>query len=246
MNIIKNYYFQSTHLTLFLLSLCMSSQGTCQSDLTVMHLKQLNERVSQTVAPIPDSVLNDVAINLRLSLPGISFEPDHESAPSMKEFIPNGPTYIRETTKIILAIMKSNSLKTGFNKNKENPILVTVESVLVKINKSIDPDWELLSVSSNVMPPAGTPNATAGMVPEAIADLELRKQYLDSIDQNRQNNLKNGQQRALRDAKNKLLSAIANLVLTGGVDWEKGEVISQFCKDGESKIILEKYLKRGK
>ena len=71
-------------------------------------------------------------------------------------------------------------------------MLITFGGVLTKINESIDYDWKLLPVSPNVMPPAGTPNAIAGMLPEAIADLNLKKQYLDLIDKNRHNNLKNG------------------------------------------------------
>lgn len=223
----------------------MSSQGTCQNELTVIQLKQLSARISQAHAPIPDLVLNDVASNLRLSLAGINFERDYKTTPSVKD-TPNGSIAIRETTKIALAIIRSNRLKTGINKNKENLLLVTFDNVLAKINKSIDPDWTLLSVSSNVIPPAGTPNATAGMASEAITDLNLRKQYLDLIDKNRQNNLKNGQQRALRDSKNKLLNAIADLILASEDGWEKSDAVSHFCKDEESKVILEKYLKRGK
>lgn len=220
----------------------MSSLGTCQNEPPDIQLKQLSARISQAQAPILDSVIDDVASNLRLSLPGISFEPDCKTEPSINEVTPNGSVAIRETTKIAVAMIRSNSLKSGINKNKENAVLLTFESVLAKINKSIDLDWKFLTVSSNVMPPAGTPNATAGMAPEAIADLDLRKRYLDLIDKNRQDNLKNGQQTALRDSKNDLLRAIADLVVTGGDNWKKSDVVTHFCKDEESKIMLEKHL----
>lgn len=83
MNIINNYCFQPTCLTLLLFSFCMSLRGTCQNDLTVIQLRQLSARISQTKIPIPDLVLNDVVSNLRLSLPGISHEPDYKTTPSM-------------------------------------------------------------------------------------------------------------------------------------------------------------------
>lgn len=242
MNSMNNYYFQSVCLIQTLLFFCMSLLGTCQNELTVIQLKQLSARIGQAQASILDSVIDDVASNLRLSLPSVSFEPDYKTKSSITEVTPNGSSAIRETTKIAIAILRSSSLKSGINKNAENPVLVTFESVLAKINKSIDPEWKVLFVSSNVMPPTGTPNASAGMAPEAIADLDLRKRYLDLIDKNRQGNLKNGQQTALRDSKNDLLRAIADLVVTGGDNWKKSDVVTHFCKDEESKIILEKHL----
>ena len=242
MNITDSYFTQSIPLTALIVSFCMSLQGTCQNDTADVQLKELSARVVQTHTPIPDATINEIASNLSLILPGISFEPDYNTSPNFIEITPNGVIAIKEATKIAITILKSNSLQDGIEKNIESFPLKTFDSFLLKLNRSIDPHWEFLSVTSNVIPPPGTPNASAGMNPEAIADLNLRHEYLDLIEKNRHYNLKNGQQRALLDARNSVLRTIADLVSLRGGEWKKAEVISHFCKDDNSKIILEKYI----
>lgn len=229
---------------LALLSFFICDQGRCQDEQAVNELEKLSAQVGQVQAPIPEPTLEDVAKKFTSILPNISFEPNFKAPPSINEITPNGVTEIKETTKIALALINSNSLKTGLEKNISNPSLTALESYLVKLNEAIDPNWKSLRVSANVMPPSGTPNAAAGMNPEAIADPDLKQQYLDLIKKNRDNNLKNGQQRTLRESRNILLRSIASLILTSGEGLDKAAVVARFCKDDESKIILEQHLKQ--
>ena len=158
---------------------------------------------------------------------------------------PNGAITIKEATKTAIAILKSDKIKALDIKQNDSPSLISIDRFLTKLNGAIDSNWKSLPVSANVIPPSGTPNAAAGMNPDAIADPLLKKKYLELIKKNQDNNLKNGQQRALRDSREKFLKAISELVAkTPGEGWNKNDVVARFCKDKESIEILERNLKQ--
>ena len=227
-----------------MISFCLCDRGSCQNEAAVNQLKQLNAAIGQAKAPILDSTIDDVAKKFISILPSISLEPDYKTLPNINEITPNGVMAIKDTTKIALTLIRANKVKTVDKKNIDSPPLIALDNFIAKLNGAIDPNWSPLHVSSNVMPPSGTPNATAGMNPEAIADPNLKKQYLDLIKRNRDNSLKNGQQRALRESRDNLLKAASELVSTSGEGWNKTDIVVRFCKDEESKKILETHLKQ--
>lgn len=244
MNTINIKYLRYKSLILALISFCLCDQGSCQNEPAVNQLKQLNVAIGQAQAPILDSTVDDVAKKFISILPGISLEPDYKTLPNINEITPNGVMAIKDTTKIALTLIRSNKIKTVDKKTIDNPPLIALDNFIAKLNGAIYPNWTPLPVSSNVMPPSGTPNAAAGMNPDAIADPNLKKKYLDLIKKNRDNSLKNGQQRALRDSRDSLLKAASELVSASGEGWNKVDVVVRFCKDEESKKILETHLKK--
>ncbi len=237
-------YIQFSSLILILLSFFVCDQGRCQTEQTFNQLKQLSSRIGQAQASIPHSTMDDMAKEFTSILPAINFDPNYQKNPTVEENTPNGVIEIKEATKIALALITSNQLKTGIEKNIGSSSVAAIDTFLVKLKGAIDPNWKSMPVSANVMPPSGTPNAAAGMNPEAIKDPNLKKQYLDLIKNNRDNNLKNGQQRALRESRDRILKAIAGLVSVPGEGLSKDDVMARFCKDEQSKIILENYLKQ--
>jgi hypothetical protein len=227
-----------------MISFCLCDRGSCQNDPVVNQLKQLNAAIGQAKAPIIDSTMDDVAKKFILILPSISLEPDYKALPNMNEITPNGVMTIKDATEIALALIRSQKIKTVDKKAIDSPSLIALDIFITKLNRAIDPNWKMLFVTANVSPAPGTPNAAAGMNPEAIADPLLKKKYLDLIKKNRDNSLKNGQQRALRESRDKFLRVVADLVSTSGEGWSKADVLLRFGKDEESKKILETYLKQ--
>lgn len=230
-----------------LLSLAIAlvgNQARSENVAPANELRDLNQKIGQYENRLPDANVDETAQKLTLILPKVSFEPDYNAKPNIEVTTPNGTEAIKEATKATLAIIRSEKVKSLDAKDKQNAPLKAVDEAVAKIDAAIDPNWKHLPVSSNVMPPAGTPNASAGMSPDAIADPQLRKQYLDLINANRNNNLKNGQQRALRASKEEIIKALSTLVMqTPERGWNQATVAGRFCKDEESKKLLAKQLK---
>ncbi len=124
----------------------------------------------------------------------------------------------------------------------KQPRLLAIDAFLAKLHSLIEPNWVPLPVTANVSPPEGTPNAAAGMSPDAIKDPELKQQFVRRIEENRKNNLKNSQQRDLREARERILS-IAAMYVKIPKGWDRVASFDRFCIDEESRKILEHHLK---
>ena len=124
-------------------------------------------------------------------------------------------------------------------------VLAAVEAFLGKVSDSIDPNWQFQPVSANITPPAGVPNAAAGMNPDAINDPQKRQAYLDGIAAEQSKQLKNSQQTELRNARDGVLSLVTGLMVPEGKNgWTIEELYKHFAKDDQSRAILTSHLKR--
>ena len=207
-------------------------------------LRALNQKIGQHESRLPDKIVDETSRKLTTILPQINFEPDYGPQRDVDVAIPNGATAINEINRVALAILRSENARSLNAKDNLSPSLKAIDEVVAKLDAAIDPNWKHLPVSVSVMPPTITPNASAGMNPDAISDPQLRNQYLDLINANRYNNLKNAQQRALREAKAEIVRTLSTLIKQASEKcWRQPDVAERFCKDDESKMLLAKQLK---
>lgn len=126
-------------------------------------------------------------------------------------------------------------------------IASSIKSLLDKIDASIEENYQFQLGTANVSPPPGIPNASAGMDPDAIDDVRLKRIYLDSIANEGRKQLKNAQQIELNSLKNTLLFCISSL---DGWRSESGlskkQLIEQFTNKGKSREALQQIVFPGK
>jgi hypothetical protein len=220
----------------------IGNQARSENETAATEISVLNQRIGMQNR-LSDEMIDETSRKLTTILPQIHFEPDYGPQRDSDAPNPNGATAIKEITRATLAILGSEKVKSLGAKDNQSPSLKAVDEVMAKLDAAMDPNWKHLPVSISVMPPAVTPNASAGMNPDAIADPQLRKQYLDLINLNRYNNLKNGQQRALRVAKAEIVRTLSTLIQQAPENgWRQTDVAERFCKDEESKRQLSKQL----
>jgi hypothetical protein len=237
--------FTSAKLFIYLILLFSSYQNAnCQNKESVNMLTQLSQRAKTNTGGLPSETFEKDVESFNMLVKETAFRPNFDAPVDIKVEVTDGAASIIATTEFAVAILRSEGTKQLNLKTSNSPAIVAIELFWEKLNKAIDPNWKMLFVTANVRPAPGTPNAAAGMNPDAIADPLLKKKYLDLIKTNRDNNLKNGQQRALRESRDKFLKAVAELVSTSGEGWNKTDVVVRFCKDEESKKILETHLKQ--
>ena len=114
-----------------------------------------------------------------------------------------------------------------------------VKSTLDKLDSLIDENFKYYPALANISPPPGTPNAAAGMNPDAIRDPKLRQQYLDSFEDQRKKQEKNKQQRESVSAREQILKRVAALDswrVAAGLS--KEEFIETFTNKGKSRELL--------
>ncbi len=150
-----------------------------------------------------------------------------------------GSTAIYQSNQIAEAILRSMDVH-----QIKPSALAVVETFFVKVLACIDTNWTFPRVTANVLPPAGTPDAAAGMDPNAIDDQQLKQQYLNLIATNQANNLKNAQQNDLRRLRKSVLRIIAAMTVRAGEQgMHKVDVLTRFGKNAACKAILEEEFK---
>jgi len=115
-----------------------------------------------------------------------------------------------------------------------------VRATLDKLDSVIEEDYKEQPGSANVFPPHGTPNAAAGMSPDAISDPELKRQYLATIENEKKKQWKNSQQHEARLARREILRRISSLDA-----FQKDELINLFTNEGKSRELLRKMISPG-
>lgn len=154
----------------------------------------------------------------------------------------NENSSIKEASEVVQTLMMTAEMWQLDVRDTKQPRLMVIDAFLAKLNSAIDPKWVALPVTTNVNPPEATPNAAAGMNPDSIKDPELRRQFLEQIEKNHKNHLKNSQQRDLRSAREHVLWIVAMYIKTPK-GWDRSVSFDRFCKDEESRKILEWHLK---
>ncbi len=120
-------------------------------------------------------------------------------------------------------------------------VSTAVKCALDKLDSLIEESYQWQHGTANISPPPGTPNAAAGMNPQAILDPKLRQQYLDSIDKEKAKQEKNIQQEVLKDARKLILINVAALdSWRSAAGLSKEELIETFSNEGESREMLRK------
>ncbi len=122
-------------------------------------------------------------------------------------------------------------------------VAAAVKSTLAKLDTLIEEDYQWQHGIANISPPPGTPNAAAGMNPDAIQDPKLRNQYLDSIEKEKAKQEKNVQQEGLKTARKLILMHIAALEswrVAAGLS--KEGLIEAFSNEGKSRELLREKL----
>jgi hypothetical protein len=158
-------------------------------------------------------------------LPEISFEPDYQAVPDGHSRTSDGTLAINTAKDLALSILGASMTRSVNLLNLDDPILTAIDLFLAKLNTAIDPNWKLIEVSASI----STPNEQFN---------------LDRAKQNHINSLKNNQQRALRDARRELLVSVAYILKRTKIkNWTRENAIARFCKDEESKKILEEAIK---
>jgi hypothetical protein len=249
----KNIYFTNKKKSLFALCLIFVIGGNARadSDSAMIRIKELTHKNEIRPATFqivfgPAGIEETVRIFNQI-LPEVSFLPDYKTVTDGNSVIVDGTAAINATQDVIRAILGSDKIKSLNLLQDNEPILTAIDLYAKKLNNAIDPNWKWLTVYANVGPPPGTPNAAAGMDPEAINDPKFKKEYLNLIHQNQNNNLTNIQQSRLRLARDEFNWMLVNFTKTQdpATNWTSANVIARFCKDLESKKLLEQqFMKR--
>jgi hypothetical protein len=119
-------------------------------------------------------------------------------------------------------------------------IIASIKAVFDKIDSLIDDQFIYAAGSANISPPAGVPNAAAGMSPDQIEDPKLREEYRRKIEEERVNGSKYRQQTALKSAR----IMIGAYVLSSGGSFAKrhdlpmSDFIRKVTSDGGSRAAL--------
>lgn len=121
-----------------------------------------------------------------------------------------------------------------------NAIPSAIRATLDKLDSVIEEDYKPQMGTANIAPPPGTPNAAAGMSPDAISDPELKRQYLESFANEEKKQWKNHQQSEARTARKVILMHVSSLDAFG-----KGELIERFTNKGKSRELLRKMILPG-
>jgi len=118
-------------------------------------------------------------------------------------------------------------------------VSAAVKSTLDKLDSLIEENYQWQHGRANISPPSGTPNAAAGMNPEAIRDPKLRQQYLETIEKEKVKQEKNVQQEGLKRTRKLIVMNVAALDswrAAAGVS--KEEFIETFSNEGKSRELL--------
>lgn len=116
----------------------------------------------------------------------------------------------------------------------------TLRFTLDKLDSVIEEDYKQQMGTANIAPPPGTPNAAAGMSPDAISDPELKRQYLESFANEAKKQWKNHQQQEARTARKAILMHVSSMDAFG-----KDELIERFTNEGKSRELLRKMISPG-
>jgi len=142
---------------------------------------------------------------------------------------------IAEMSSQLLADLREG--KFGKDSSEAKAVSTTIRAALGKLDSVIEEDYKEHPGRANVFPPAGTPNASAGMSPDAISDPELKRRYLEAIANEKQQQLKNSQQREARMARRVIMRGVSSLET-----FTKEELIDRFTDEGKSREILREGL----
>ena len=121
-----------------------------------------------------------------------------------------------------------------------NAVPSAIRATLDKLDSVIEEDYKPQIGTANIAPPPGTPNAAAGMSPDAISDPELKRQYLESFANEEKKQWKNHQQSEARTARKVILMHVSSLDAFG-----KGELIERFTNEGKSRELLREMISPG-
>jgi hypothetical protein len=167
---------------------------------------------------------------------------DFEKALKESSFAPSPSIYaeiaaVRDASSRLLA----NLGETKFQKNsaEANAVANAVKCTLDKLDSLIDENFKQYPGIANISPPPGTPNAAAGMSPDAILDPKLRQQYLDAFEDQRKKQEKNTQQRELKSTRDQILRYVAALDLwREAAGLSRAELVDKFSNEGKSRELL--------
>ncbi len=121
-----------------------------------------------------------------------------------------------------------------------NAVPSAIRATLDKLDSVIEEEYKPQMGTANIAPPPGTPNAAAGMSPDAISDPELRRQYLESFANEEKKQWKNHQQSDARTARKVILMQVSSLDAFG-----KEERIERFTNEGKSRELLREMMSPG-
>jgi hypothetical protein len=133
--------------------------------------------------------------------------------------------------------------KWPVNSPEVESVMASFHLLFAKIDALLEEGYQRQPVTSNVSPPLGTPNAAAGMNPDAIKDPVLKQQYLELIKKNQTNGFKNIQQLELNSARWKAVILAFNLI-----NWaeqkgaSKEQILDKLAPEGKSKSLLKEKL----
>jgi hypothetical protein len=156
----------------------IGNQARSEHETAATELSVLNQQ-SGRQNRFSDEMIDETSRKLTTILPQINFEPDYGPQRDSDAANPNGATAIKEITGATLAILRSEKVKSLGAKDNQSPSLKAVDEVVAKLDAAMDPNWKHLPVVVSVMPPAVTPNASAGMNPDAVSG----SNQLESIQQ---------------------------------------------------------------
>ena len=144
---------------------------------------------------------------------------------------------VRDASSRLLAYLGEGKFQKDAAETKA--VANAVKSTLDKFDSLIVKDFQYYPALANISPPPGTPNAAAGMSPDAIRDPKLRQQYLDAFEDQRKKQEKNKQQRESVSAREQILKRVAALDswrVAAGLS--KEEFIETFTNKGKSRELL--------
>ncbi len=203
-----------------------SNEGTSNAQ-----LEALGSSLLKFNGKIDNATADTISAELSKILPSLDFSPTKDAT-----------SRISLASKIIENLVKSEKFQKSTVANSTEPLLLTVDQFLAKVDANIDKSWDFPLIKANVMPPLGVPLATSGMSPDAIADPKLRQEYLDKIAAEKAKNLKNIQQTKLIETRDQVLRVMASNVKSG--HWTKEDLLKRYSQNPEYIAVFKDFLKQ--
>lgn len=144
---------------------------------------------------------------------------------------------VRDASSKLITNLREGKFKKDSDEAKN--VASAVKSTLDKLDLLIEDNYQWQHGKANISPPPGTPNAAAGMNPQAIDDPKLRQQYLDAIEEEKAKQEKNVQQEVMKASRKLILMNVTTLdSWRSAVGLSREELIETFTNVGKSRELL--------
>ncbi|BCU77914.1 hypothetical protein [Luteolibacter sp. LG18] len=202
-------------------------------DALVMELRAEAHEVPKPAAPVAPADLARAAAEFEAAVKQADFSP----SPTLDK---RTRASEQDALRLLMALREG---KVAADSAEAKAVAAAIRTALAKLDAAVVENYQWQPVMANVAPPAGTPNAAAGMSPMAIDDPGLRRKYLEAIAENQAKSERNQQQSSMTGIRGSLVLHVSGLEpWASAAGLSKEELATRFTAEGKSRELLRERL----